>query len=655
MSISQACVAPRNVFPRTKYVFASLLFLLISTSTSLAATLVVPNGGDLQAAINSAVPGDTIVLDAGATYRGPFTLPKKTGDSYITIQSSRATEITGRVSPSQSNLLARLRSSISDPIIRLSSGAHHYKLIGLDISTFNATDFIYDLMRLGESNLTDVSNVPHHLIVDRLWIHGFPTQNVQRGISLNSADTSIINSYISDIHGVGFDTQAICGWNGPGPYQIVNNYLEASGENIMFGGSLPSIPNLVPANIEIRRNYLFKPLSWKVGEPSYAGIHWSIKNLLEFKNARNVIVDANVPENSRGYAQIGYAVLFTVRSEQGHAPWATVENITFTNNTVKNAEQGFQLLGTDFPYPSGRGNGVVIANNLFTGIANRFLTITGFYNVSLNHNTHLQSGNVFALYGEVSTGFVYTNNITTRSGFGFFGDNVGEGTPALTTYTPGAVFQRNLIAGALLSLYPTNNFYPSSLAGVLDSSFQVVNSTYKSAGTDGKDLGCDIATLNAAQSGTAPSGTPSPTPTPTPTSTPVPAATPGAVIQFSSTSYSVNENAGSVTITVTRTGNTSSSATVQYATADGSATSPADYTAISGIITFAPGESAKTFSVLVTDDGVRESNEMFTVILGNAANATLGDPISATVTIFDNDRRSRTPRVTSPRRVASDS
>jgi hypothetical protein len=107
------------------------------------------------------------------------------------------------------------------------------------------------------------------LILDRLWIHGFETQDLQRGISLNSAETSIINSYISDIHGVATDTQAICGWNGPGPYHIINNYVEAAAENIMFGGADPKIPNLVPSDIEIRGNHVFKPLSWKVGDPSY--------------------------------------------------------------------------------------------------------------------------------------------------------------------------------------------------------------------------------------------------------------------------------------------------------------------------------------------------------------------------------------------------
>src|SRR6185436_12280140 len=112
LSISQGYSCARFcASPRIIKAFVVLLTLLITASAALGATLVVPAGGDLQAAINSAAPGDTIVLDAGATYRGPFTLVNKSGDSYITIQSSRASEISGRVSPSQVGLLAKLRSN----------------------------------------------------------------------------------------------------------------------------------------------------------------------------------------------------------------------------------------------------------------------------------------------------------------------------------------------------------------------------------------------------------------------------------------------------------------------------------------------------------------------------------------------------------------
>ena len=195
MRISQLCAAIRCISPRLINAFLFISILTISASAAFAATLVVPAGGNLQAAINGAAPGDTIVLDAGATYTGPFTLPAKSGDLYVTIQSSRVSEITGRVSPSQSGLLAKLRANFgAEPIIKTATGAHHYKLIGLEISTFTATDFIYDLVRLGSDSQTDLASVPHHLILDRLWVHGFQAQDLQRGISLNSSETSIINS-----------------------------------------------------------------------------------------------------------------------------------------------------------------------------------------------------------------------------------------------------------------------------------------------------------------------------------------------------------------------------------------------------------------------------------------------------------------------------
>ena len=89
------------------------------------------------------------------------------------------------------------------------------------------------------------------------------TDRKDLGIALNSGDTTIADSYVSDIKGVGIDTQAIGGWNGSGPYRIHNNYLEAAGEVIMFGGDDPKIPSLVPSDIEVRGNTVSRPLSWR--------------------------------------------------------------------------------------------------------------------------------------------------------------------------------------------------------------------------------------------------------------------------------------------------------------------------------------------------------------------------------------------------------
>ncbi|HEV3468234.1 MAG TPA: hypothetical protein VG148_02860, partial [Pyrinomonadaceae bacterium] len=54
-----------------------------------AATINVPAGGDLQAALDRAQPGDEVVLEAGASFVGNFTLPAKAGAAFITVRSSR--------------------------------------------------------------------------------------------------------------------------------------------------------------------------------------------------------------------------------------------------------------------------------------------------------------------------------------------------------------------------------------------------------------------------------------------------------------------------------------------------------------------------------------------------------------------------------------
>lgn len=642
MSISQycscvgCCVSP-HIVNVLKFVF----ILVVSATPIFGATLVVPAGGDLQSAINSAAPGDTIILEAGATYRGPFVLPDKPGDSYITIQSSRASEITGRISISQTHLLAKLRSSLAEPIIRTAPRAHHYKLIGLEISTVTSTDFVYDLVRLGAADSTqnDLSSVPHHLILDRLWIHGFETQDVLRGISLNSAETFIINSYISDIHTVGIETQAICGWNGPGPFTITNNYLEAAGENIMFGGAASSIPGLIPANINISQNHFFKPLKWKVGHPSYAGIHWAVKNLLELKNARDVVINGNIFENSWTDGQAGYAILFTVRGEGSLNPWNTLRNVIFSNNTIRNTDQGFQLLGLDDGSPSVQGTNLTISNNLLENVANWGFVNGGFHNVTLAHNTHFQRGNVYALTGNPALGFVSRDNITIRSGYGLRGDGTQEGTAALQAFCPGYVFRNNVVVGAPSNLYPPGNFYPANVSDVMFVDYNggnyrlQVTSPYHNAATDGTDIGVDMTALLAAQAGAAPTSTPTPTPTPTP----IPAPTTDATVQFSSTSFSVIEGVGSVSITVTRAGDTTGNTSVHYATSDLSGSRRSDYNAVSGTLTFEPGETSKSFTVLINDDVFVEADETFNLTLSDVWNGTLGSRATASASIIDND------------------
>jgi PKD repeat protein len=108
-------------------------------------------------------------------------------------------------------------------------------------------------------------------------------------------------------------------------------------------------------------------------------------------------------------------------------------------------------------------------------------------------------------------------------------------------------------------------------------------------------------------------------------------------VQFNLSNYTFNEGDGSVTITVVKTGSTVMNASISYATANGTALSGKNYTAASGTLTFTPGESQRTFQVVLLDEGINESNTYFYVNLSTPVNATVGANASATINIVDND------------------
>ena len=108
-------------------------------------------------------------------------------------------------------------------------------------------------------------------------------------------------------------------------------------------------------------------------------------------------------------------------------------------------------------------------------------------------------------------------------------------------------------------------------------------------------------------------------------------------VQLSSPAFTVNEPERKVLIGLTRTGDISSTSTVNYATADGTASRLSDYTQTQGTLSFAAGEATKTVTVFVTDDAFEEPDETFTFTLLGAAEATPGTTTAAVVTINSDD------------------
>jgi hypothetical protein len=456
----------------------------------------------LQQAINAAQRGDELLLAAGATYTGNFVLPAKAGAGWITIRSNTTLPAEGtRVNPTTAAGFAKIVSPNTEPALSTGSNADYYRVMGVEIAAASTQTLNYGLVRIGSGGTTDATQQSDHVILDRVYVHGHSTLDVSRCVELHGAHTAVVDSYLSECHGKGRDTQAILGYNGTGPHKIVNNYLEGAGENVMFGGADTRIQNNVPSDIEIRGNHFFKPLHWK-------GV-WTVKNIFELKNARRVLVEGNVLENNWVDGQVGYGVLFTPRNQDGTNPWATVQDVTFRHNIVRNSANGLSILGQDDNNPSQVTSRIRIENNLFTHGATSIMVLGGA-DIQIVHNTLLGTGRAVLFDGPQVTGFVYRDNLSHHGEYGVFGSGAGIGIPALDKYTPGYTVRNNLFfSGERFSpsSYPASTLYSATTEGVafvdfLGGNYRLSsNSSYKGAASDGTDPGADFNVLESQTTG----------------------------------------------------------------------------------------------------------------------------------------------------------
>ena len=531
-------------------------FGLLIAEISSAATIAVAAGGNLQAALDAANPGDTITIAAGATFNGPFKLPVKSGTGVITIRTSApdsSLPAAGqRIDPSYSKFLPKIRSTTAGPAMKTSPGTANWRLLFLEFLPSSSTSSA-NLVEFGGAgiNQSTLASVPQHLVMDRCYLHGDPSFGQRRGLALNSGDTQVVNSYFADFKAVQQDTQAIASWNGPGPYVIENNYIEGAAENILFGGTDPNIPNLIATNIAIRRNRITKPLAWMTQS-------WTVKNLIEFKNAQDVVVEGNIIENNWAAGQQGYSILFTPRNQSGTAPWSVVKNITIRSNIIRHVSAVFNISGWDNLAKTQQTQNIDIINNLVydvstayhapNQVANGWFAVMGAgpRDITIEHNTVDNAGTIIIMMyaGTVpagattaTLGFVLKNNLFRDNKYGLFGANIGEGAVELATYCPNAIVLGNTFAGSDPKQYPTGNDFPTIAQWLADfvsvptANYQLLSTSLSNnAATDGTDIGVNVATLNAALAGAS---TPPPPPPPSSGgSTPyggTPAALPGTV------------------------------------------------------------------------------------------------------------------------------
>lgn len=545
-------------------------------NTPAPGTVISVNaGGDLQAALNSAHCGDTIELQAGATFNGKFVLPSKPCDDnhWIILRTSApnsALPAEGqRLTPCYAgvaSLPGRPQYSCSNPhnvlprvvldrggdgALQLADGANHYRILGLEV--MRSPDLP------GNAKLILAQDVADHIVLDRSWLHGSAHDEVRNGFALNgTTHVAVVDSYFNDFHCVAMagtctDAHAISGGNSDtqdGVYKIENNFLEASGEAVMFGGGPATT---TPADIQILHNHFFKPWQWMKGQPGFvggvSGDPFIVKNHLEFKNATRVLVEANLMENSwGGFSQTGHSIVLTpknqhVQSGDHVCPICQVTDITIRYTRMSHAGGGLQLAtvldgNTGPPALAGARwslHDLVIddLNRKYLGGGSPFAILNTWpthpvNNISINHVTAFPDPNSHMMVvGNSITnpsmyGFTFTNNLITTGrypvwdGFGqvsscsYLNVPVTSVAKCFTTYT----FKNNgLVATPSAfppSSWPSGNLFPDTTeaAGFVNynngngGNYALLpSSPYKNKGTDGKDLGADIVGLNAALAG----------------------------------------------------------------------------------------------------------------------------------------------------------
>lgn len=474
------------------------------------ATINVSAGGDLQAALNKAQLGDTIVLQAGATFTGPFTLPNKTtGSGWIYVVSSNLASLPApgkRVGPNDAANMPKITSPGYNYTIETINGSHHFRFVGIEFAPVSGA-YVYQVIAIGNSD-TSPATLAHHIVFDRCYVHAAANTNARRGIEMDGAYVAVVDSYVSGFQDTA-DSQALWAYNTTGPLKIVDNYLEAAGENIMFGGADSKAASLLPANIQISNNYLFKPLSL-MSTPAI-----TTKNLLEFKAATRVVASGNTLENNPAAAQDGFALLITPRNQDGTAPWSMTSDIAITNNVFINVGSGFNIAGVDSHYPNIPMTARVLVRNNVIGVTGlggapgrAFQVTDGGSDYTIDHNTIIDtaappvsstSDLMMAESTPKANNFTFTNNLVTQTAYGFFGSGVGEGTAALNANFTNWSFAKNVIVNAKAASYPANNFFPTSLSAVQFANYSAgdytlaAGSAYKSAGTDGLDIGANLS------------------------------------------------------------------------------------------------------------------------------------------------------------------
>jgi hypothetical protein len=470
-------------------------------------------GDNVQAAFDTITKTGGTLLFAPGVHKADLECGERPPDAKLVIFTSDTSNVpppSKRISPEFLPALAQLQVSRTDHEAftarnRSRNVAFVNMAFGPPVNPSRTT------VQLGgdERELTVPADAPTNFFFDRVYMYGDPAKGAHRGIQAHCNGLRVSGCYVKDYKEIGRDSQAIGGFNGTRNVLLENSFFEASGENIMWGGSDSASPDMTPQDIEMRGCTLSKNYEW-MKDP----VQPSIKALLETKNVKRFIVDGCVLEQNwaRDWPS-GVAFMFKACNGYKNEVWATAEDITISNCLIRNVGSPCGLVGYgDSGRPSDRARRITISNLLvynidtapYRGFAHGMPIANPLDGLTVDHVSFIKNGHSF-----MNTWFdsnqpageflSFTNSVVCLGEYAMISGSNGLGYAAMQKDWKKVTFEGNALQAGNrgMGTMPTSNKQVSvaDFDASLDNHYRVKAGSVLANSvktTDGKLPGADV-------------------------------------------------------------------------------------------------------------------------------------------------------------------
>jgi hypothetical protein len=377
-----------------------------------------------------------------------------------------------------------------------------WRFIGLRFGLSTSAGSVSHLVSIGNGDTSVQRNntmCPSNVGLDRCWFDAHASADTRHTCELHCANGYVIDcGWGQNIFVINYaESHGICGYNGPGPFRIINNGVVGGSQSIFFGGG--ASPCGMPSDIEIRYNYCTRPASW-------FGTGRMVKCGFEIKKAAYLIFEGNIVENVWPQSQVGYGCLLKSESYGDASVVGTTHDVLVRANIVRNVAGAVNIAGVPNVDPA-------IAPVRVVSFGNLYLVGGGIYNASGNpycgaylstdcgsiHDTMVSVGTVnqVAAPGN-ATRYLLLDSIFGATTYGVKGSGMAEGTTSFTNGMPGSLTAspptaaKSVFTARPSGSYPAGFYFPANEAAI-----QFTNAAAK-----------DYSLLGTSQSGGAVPGVP---------------------------------------------------------------------------------------------------------------------------------------------------